>query len=317
MKSDCVRLSRWIASLAVLAIIVFLLGGCVPANHSPVITTLRVEREVVSPSGSCPIECVASDKDGDGLSYAWFASGGNIDGDGPVVNWSAPKSVGKYAIVVEVSDANGGQDTNCIILTVRANHPPTITGLVANKDWVIPSGGCQIECNAEDLDGDSLTYTWSASGGDISDIGSVVTWTAPETIGLYNIIATVTDALGGEDTSSLDISVALNHPPIIESLIVTPPNPKHMKEHSKGYLILWGKSCEIECVASDPDGGEQLNYTWSANGDIISEEEPSITWTAPHKGGKVTVAVTVSDSSGGMATKSIDFTVETCTCAFR
>ena len=41
--------------------------GCVSTNHSPVITGLRVEREIVSPSDSCSIECIASDEDGDEL----------------------------------------------------------------------------------------------------------------------------------------------------------------------------------------------------------------------------------------------------------
>jgi len=42
-----------------------------------------------------------------------------------------------------------------------------------------------------------------------------------------------------------------------------------------------------------------------------------LSWTAPPEGGKVTVTVTVSDPSGGIAAKSIVFRVETCaSCAF-
>jgi hypothetical protein len=315
------RLNRGIANLVILAMIIFFLAGCAPASHSPVITSLKVKREIVPPSGSCQIECIVSDKNGDELSYAWFASSGSIDGSGPMVNWTAPKTPGTYAIAVTVSDGNG-QDTRGIILTVRVNHPPTIISLVANTDWVSPSGSCQVECQAEDPDGDSLSYNWSTNGGKISGTGPTATWTAPEIVSIYNITVTVTDALGGEDTSSLDISVALSPPPIIESLIVTPKEPQYLKEYQGGYRILKDRSCEIKCVASDPEGDVQLSYKWSANGITISEEGSVITWTAPStappQGGKVTITVAVSDSSGSAATKSIVFKVETCAaCAFR
>ena len=46
-------------------------------------------------------------------------------------------------------------------------------------------------------------------------------------------------------------------------------------------------------------------------------EDSIVTWTAPLKeGGTVNVTVTVSDSGGGVATKSILFKVETCACGF-
>jgi len=227
MKSDRFQLHRWIISLAVLSIIIFPLGGCALFNHPPVITSLKAEREIVFSSGSCQIECVALDEDGTELIYEWSASDGNIDANGPIATWTAPNSVGTYTITVEVSDGSGGRDTSSIILTVQANHPPTI-----------------------------------------------------------------------------------------EDLIVTPKEPKYVKEYSEGYKILRGKSCEIECVASDPEG-DKLSYEWSANSITISEDGPVITWIAPLQGGEVTITVTVSDSSGGVATKSIVFKVETCSCALR
>ena len=196
------------------------------------------------------------------------------------------------------------------------NHPPSITSLKAERDIVTSSGSCQIECIASDPDGDRLTYAWSASGGNISGTGPTITWPAPETVGTYTITVKVTDNRGGENTSSLSINVVPNNPPIIEVLIVTPKEPKYTKEIPEGYKILKGKSCEIKCVASDPEGDE-LNYEWQASGGNISGEGSAATWTAPLRGGEVTITVTVSDSSDGIATESIVFTVKTCACAFR
>jgi hypothetical protein len=107
-----------------------------------------------------------------------------------------------------------------------------------------------------------------------------------------------------------------NNPPIIENLTVTPKEPKYMKEIAGGYKILKGKSCDIECVASDPDNDELL-YEWSTDGGNVSGEGSAVTWTAPLRGGEFTITVTVSDNGGGIASKKIVFQVKTCACAFR
>ena len=199
-----------------------------------------------------------------------------------------------------------------------ANGTPVISSLEAERDLVAPSSSCKIECIASDPDGDSLTYTWSASKGNFSgaDEGKPVTiWMAPDTPDSCTITVMVTDARGGESTGSLSIEVAPNNPPTISELIVSAKEAKYLKEYSKGYRILKGKSCDIKCVALDPENDE-LTYEWLASGGNISGEGPAVTWTAPLRGGEFTIEVTASDSSGGTATKSIVFKVETCGCAF-
>jgi hypothetical protein len=122
--------------------------------------------------------------------------------------------------------------------------------------------------------------------------------------------------MGGESTSSLSVNIVPNNPPIIGNLIVTPKETRYMEEIPGGYKILKGKSCEIECIASDPDNDELL-YEWSTDGGNISGESSTVTWTAPLRGGEVNITVTVSDSSDGVAVKSIVFVVKTCACAFK
>ncbi len=199
---------------------------------------------------------------------------------------------------------------------VPANQPPVISSLTANEEQIAPAGSCQIECIASDPDEDELSYTWSAGGGNISGEGSIVTWVAPDAAGAYTIAVKVTDGRDGEATTQLTIDVvAPNHPPLIEDLIVTAEH-RYLKEIAEGYKILKGKSCEIECIASDPDDNE-LIFEWSTDGGGISGEGAVVTWTSPLRGGEVTITVTVSDSRGGVATKSIVFMVETCApCAF-
>lgn len=315
MKLTFFKLNKWITSFAALVVIIFLLGGCTPANHPPTIISLEAEPEAVSPSGLCHIECIASDEDGDELSYEWSARDGDIGGNGAAVNWSAPESEGIYNITVKVTDGNGGEVTDSITITVRANHPPTITSIIADKDWVTPLGSCHIRCNAEDPDGDELSYGWSADGGDISGTNLVMTWTVPEAAGIYTITVVVTDGYGGEDTRSLTVSVSQNPPPVIEDLIVTPKGHEYLKKYDGGYKVGKAKSCDIECIVVDASG--ELVYGWSCDDGEISGEGSMITWTPPDRAVTVTVTVTVSDTAGSMVSKNIVFTVVSCSkCTF-
>jgi len=306
--------------LIVAAVIIFLVPSCnTIANHAPIITGLTVEREVVFPSASCQIECFTWDEDDNGLSYEWSASGGSIEVDGPAATWIAPVFEGTYRITVEATDDNGGEAIDSLTITVRGNQPLTITSLTADADWVTPMNSQQIECVVSDPNNDNLSYEWSASGGDISGTGSVVTWTAPEAIDIYDITVKVIDDLGNETMDSLSIGVAPNHSPTIEELVVTPEEPKYVRELSWAsweYRIYRGERCEIECIASDIEDDE-LSYEWSADEGNILAEGSTITWTAPHQEDKVTVAVTVSDSSGDTATDRIVFNVECSKCLFK
>jgi hypothetical protein len=181
-----------------------------------------------------------------------------------------------------------------------SNQSPAISSLTASEEQVSPSGSCQVESAASDPDGDELSYTWSASGGNISREGSTVTWTAPETSGNYTITVKVTDGKGGEATAELTIAVAVNHPPVIDSLTAEP------------QVVRRAMTSTIECIAQDPDDDE-LGYTWSASGGNITGEEPTITWVAPNAYDTYTITVTVTDGRGGEATQSVDIEV-TCGC---
>jgi len=317
MESDLFK-KGWITGLAIAVVAIFFTAGCAPVNHQPTITSIEAMPEAIYPSGSCQIECAASDDDGDELSYEWSAGKGHIDGDGAIVAWNAPESEGIYSVTVKVTDGNDGEASNSIAISVRDNNPPIIVSLTADTDWVEPSNSCQIECVASDDDGDELSYEWSADGGDISGTNSVVTWTAPETTGLCNIAVVVTDGHGEEDTALLAITVALNPPPIIEDLVVTSEQPKYVKrgeENPDRYKILKSKSCEIECVVTN--ASDELTYEWACGGGEISGEGSVVTWIAPPDRDAVTIAATVSNAEGEVASKNIVFEVETCSCSLK
>jgi hypothetical protein len=311
---------RWLVIIVIVAaaIALAILLDTMLANHRPAITSLEAKPEKVFPSGSCQVVCTVSDRDGDELSYNWSASEGKIYGEGATVTWIAPLSVGSYNVTVIVTDGRGGEATSQITIPVRTNKSPTVTGLIADAVWTLPSGSLQVTCNASDPDGDELSYEWSATAGDISGTGAVADWTAPEEVGIYDVTVVVEDGYGGEDTKSITLSVATGTPPVIEDLIVTAKEPKYLKGGIPGgydYKVGRTKEYDIECIVSDTGVG--VSYNWSCEAGEISGEGSMITWTAPNTSGYFAVTVIASDVADNMVSKSVVFYVVQCTaCNF-
>ena len=178
----------------------------------------------------------------------------------------------------------------CTVLAgCQPNDSPVISNLVCQKSWVNISTSCQIECDASDVNGDSLTYTWSAAAGSFSGSGPVVTWTAPDQAGTFEILVDVADQHGDDSTSQLSIEVKENHKPAIETITAEP------------LELRAGDESVLKCVASDPDGDE-LSYSWLSNGGKIIPQGDLATWTAPEKEGTYSVRVKAADGRGGEST---------------
>jgi len=302
--------------IVVVAVLLAILFDTMLANHRPAITSLEAPERVL-PSGTCQIVCIASDSDGDDLSYNWSASGGNISSSGASVNWTAPDSEGFYDITVMVTDGRSTEVMKQVTIIVRANISPSIDNLAANAEWVLLSGTIQVTCTASDPDGDELSYEWTATGGDISGTGAVVNWTAPEEIGIYFVTVVVKDGHGSSATDSLSISVATGQPPIIEDLLITADHC-YLKTNTSPYKVGKEQEYHIECVVADTSG--EVSYNWSCDGgeiSEISEDGSMITWTAPNTACYVTITVIVSDVTGNMSSKNINLQVVSCSpCTF-
>jgi len=213
--------ARWAIPLAIMAL---LLGSaCTPSplvpptppppppepdNHPPVIHYMTADEQITL-SGSAQIQCVATDKDKDTLSYQWSADGGMIEGTGDNVTWIPPDSIGDYTIEVIVTDGQGGEavDSVTISAALKLNQPPTIISLTAEKERVTEYMTTTIECIAQDADGDELSFAWAATDGTVIGEGARAKWTAPGRPGDFAVIVTVTDGRGGEAVTSVYLEV--------------------------------------------------------------------------------------------------------------
>lgn len=187
-----------------------------PVNHFPRIISFTSDRLEVPIPGSTRITCVAIDSDGDVLSYSWSASGGRIEGEGSEVVWSAPEAPATYSVTVTVSDGKGGQASQSLKLTafVKPNNPPQITGMTVDGAPPRDVNSSRayithiIKCVTEDPDGDTLQYTWAATGGKLTGEGSEVGWTAPGLTDEYTVTVVVSDGRGGTASAQVRFSVS-------------------------------------------------------------------------------------------------------------
>ena len=93
----------------------------------------------------------------------------------------------------------------------NGNLAPRILTFEAESDVVAPGAAVAIRLVTGDLENDVLSYTWSVTGGELTENASGAVWQAPETERKYQIEVTVSD---GENTTTsiLDIQVWQTRP---------------------------------------------------------------------------------------------------------
>jgi len=87
------------------------------------------------------------------------------------------------------------------------NGPVEVLSLSAS-DSIARSGDIVVlACDAQDSDGDKLTYEWRSSSGDISTDRDTARWTAPNQSGYYHVTCKVVDGVGASDAATVSIRV--------------------------------------------------------------------------------------------------------------
>jgi hypothetical protein len=117
-------------------------------------------------------------------------------------------SILSIAVVMSISLIGGcGDDDGTNPPPNNQNVAPAIDSLKIDAPIVAPSDTVAIRCFARDMDGDTLQYSWSVTGGTIDGTGSSVGWIAGGADGPHPIIVTVSDGRGGaaKDTVSVDV----------------------------------------------------------------------------------------------------------------
>ncbi|HEY2113671.1 MAG TPA: OmpA family protein [Candidatus Angelobacter sp.] len=183
-----------------------------PPNHPPTVTLSANPTKVFSGSGdTIVLQAQCSDPDNDPLTYKWTATGGTIDGNGAEVRWNSKDvKAGTYTATVTCDDGRGGATNATADVTVeqKPNTPPVVSSCDANPSTITVGQQSTITTKATDADNDTLTYSYTTSGGKITGSGGSVqfdsTGAAP---GTYTITCTANDGRGGEASGNTQVTV--------------------------------------------------------------------------------------------------------------
>jgi outer membrane protein OmpA-like peptidoglycan-associated protein len=177
-----------------------------PVNHPPVAACSASPASVFAGSSdTVAVHVNASDPDNDPLTYSYTATGGAVDGSGPDARWNPGSATpGNYTVTAQVNDGKGGTASCATDIKVeeRPNRPPTAS-LSVERSPILPGEHTGITCTGTDPDGDPLTYSYTASGGQVTGTGANATFDATGLQpGTYTVKCTVNDGRGGTADAS-------------------------------------------------------------------------------------------------------------------
>jgi hypothetical protein len=186
-----------------------------PPNRSPV-ASCSSEKSTAYAGDVVAVRAQTSDPDNDPLTYTWTTTGGVVEGSGAEVRWSSSGTTpGTYAVKVRVSDSRGGTADCSVDIRVepRPNRAPSLT-CSAERSSVRSGERVRIRAAGSDPDGDPLTYSWRASGGQIIGSGpSVELDTTGLSAGAYSVAGRAEDGRGAAADCSTSIVVEAPPPP--------------------------------------------------------------------------------------------------------
>ncbi|MFA5064483.1 MAG: PKD domain-containing protein [Dehalococcoidia bacterium] len=198
-------------------------------NRAPVIQRIIGASEW-APEAEGQFSCIATDEDGDVLTYKWIADNGTVTGNGATVTWISPATMGKYDITVTVSDDKGGQATAVhevkvivnadgsasvdapVVLKMSLPSQEVVTAAKRMRIWTASA----IECVIEGAEAQDLRFKWSATSGklqaaagmNINDgTASKVNWIAPGVGGDFKVDVIVSDSSGNEAKGTVNFEV--------------------------------------------------------------------------------------------------------------
>ena len=209
----------------------------------------------------------ATDVDRVGLTYNYSATGGAVDGTGPDARWNpSGLALGTYTVNVKVDNGHGGTASCATDITVgkRPNRPPVIS-CAPERNPIIAGERVTIVSTASDPDGDPITYSYSASGGQITGNGPTAVFDSTGlSAGSYTITCTADDGQGGRTSATTRVDVEQPAPP-----------PQASKVGDCGYTKVGAGRFDNACKRVGDDVALRLKYEPNSKVVIVGYADPT------------------------------------------
>ncbi|HZU98083.1 MAG TPA: Ig-like domain-containing protein, partial [Planctomycetota bacterium] len=252
-------------------------GGTPP----PVLTTITVTPNPATVSAGATQTFTAQGKDQNGnnmsATFTWSATGGTITQAGV---YTAGQTAGTFSVTATSGSVSGSATVN---VTTNAPPPVLTTITVTPNPATVSAGASQtFTAQGKDQNGNNMsaTFTWSATGGTITQAG---VYTAGQTGGTFSVKAT-----SGNVSGSATVNVTANQPPpqILTSVVVS-PNPASTTPSG---------TVTFTAQAKDQNGNNMSEtFMWTASAGTIDQ---SGHYTAPASTGSFTVTASSQGISG-------------------
>jgi len=194
-------------------------------NLWPVVSKVSASRNRLDAGQSTAVSSLASDADGDALSYQWTSScpgtwTNATSSAASFVPSSVPAGVcNNCRLTVTVQDGRGGQTTGSLNLCVAASSTerfaPLFTHFYQSATSTSAGQTVTFDVTAMDSQASSLTFAWTANTGSLAAAQNTastshVVWTAPsctQTGVTPTVTAVVTNVFGLSASKSFSLSV--------------------------------------------------------------------------------------------------------------
>ena len=262
----------------------------------------------VAEGASQTFTITAADVDaGDILAFSWLLDGRTISGaTGNSLSFTPNfTQSGTHAITGVVTDSFGLNASRQWAVTVNHTNVAPVLAAIGPKSGNEDSA-LEFTILASDADGDTLSYASSdprLAATKINNSAALVRWAAPGNadVGSHPLTLTVSDGLL-TDQEAITVTIAnTNDDPVIAGF-----SPALNPALPLGGTQLFN----VTAIDIDP-GVTAFSYTWRVDGNVQGGNSPVFSYTAPGSTGVHNVNVTVSDGSGGLASRAWSIDVRT------
>jgi hypothetical protein len=211
------------------------------------------------------------------------------------------------------------------------NHAPRLTALTSSARFVLPGSDVTVAITAEDPDGDTLSFAWTAASGSFADPTlPTAVWTAPSISTPTDVVlaVTVSDGQGGFAKASLLVTVT-SESTLQNVAVVAILNdaPQMSISNAPQYEGTTPFPNQLTLTVTDPDGPTPHTFLWEVDlnaapgcvgdfyPDALSAPDPTVQSplfvpTLPGDGGLCAATVTVTDGLGASNVGTVVFAVD-------
>jgi cyclophilin family peptidyl-prolyl cis-trans isomerase len=233
-------------------------------------------------------------------------AGMTINADTGVISWTPNEDQGGSVAVVtvRVTDSFGLFDEEIFDITVSESNTPPVLADITDRSV---NAGATLTLTATATDADlpmqALTFSLLAgapAGAAINTTTGEITWTPGAAVGIgpHSFTVRVTDALGGSDEETFQVTV--NQAPAISAIA--------------DQMIDEGQAFSLTATATDPNPGDTFTFSLLPGAPASMTIDPNtgvITWSPEETDGGATFPVTVrvTDAGGLSSEDSFDVVV--------